>query len=233
MILKLGVKLMQWLNNFFQVILFIGLFLTVVGSIGKSILDNKQNKIVDKNRINQSKKIDTLIVNVETVNKQLEPFAEFAKQKYPDKELDVALEMLKSDIESTKIRMDSLETKNMQLEKKIKPRLIEQNKVKYLIETFKIDKKKSVSLECENGDSEGLQLMNQIRDIFINAGWRVEFSQMTRINPIKGLYVIGKNNVYDDDAKMVQDSFHFLNMQKAEFSDSKPKNLTILIGLKN
>jgi len=213
---------MSWLNNLFPILLFVGIGFTAIGSIGKSIIDNRNQRKVVIERIQQSEKMDSLVKSIGEVQERLDPFAEYAKQKFPDKGPDEALELLQQQLKSTNERVSEIETK-------IKPRSIEQNMMSELIEKMKPISNK-IAIVSQMGDAESLQLSNQIVSIFNRDGRKFKIEQVQRTTPIFGLYIVGENNILDDEAKLILESFQFLGMQAATMENETPETIRIIVG---
>jgi len=80
------------------------------------------------------------------------------------------------------------------------------------------------------GDAESLQLSNQIVSIFNRDGRKFKIEQVQRTTPIFGLYIVGENNILDDEAKLILESFQFLGMQAATMENETPETIRIIVG---
>ena len=172
--------------------------------------------------------MDTLIFVIDTLTVRLEPFAEFALQKYPGKELDEALEMLKSDLESTKIRMDSLEAN-------IKPRFISDEQHKSLMtDLIKITEISNVAIVYPSGNKEAENLAKQISTIFTESKIEHLFTWWTGDPISSGLWILSRSEESDIKANAISQAFikAKITSKYARGSIIPEKNICIVVGSK-
>lgn len=172
--------------------------------------------------------MDTLIFVIDTLTVRLEPFAKFAMQKYPGKELDEALEMLKSDLESAKIRMDSLETN-------IKPRFISDEQHKSLMtDLIKVTEISDVAIVYPSGNKEAENLAKQISTIFTESKIEHLITWWTGSPISSGLWILSRSEESDIKANAISQAFikAKITSKYARGSFIPEKNICIVVGSK-
>jgi len=126
---------------------FVGVLIVSIGFFNGYQLYQKDDKILNLNEL-----IDTLTV-------RLEPFAEFALQKYPGKELDEALKMFNQELESTIQRVTSIEDGTKQ-------RLITTGQERILIDNLILIKELSkIYISYDASDLESRNYASQLSSV--------------------------------------------------------------------
>ena len=159
----------------------------------------------------------------EDLKELFEPIQELAIMKYPNLNIESALEKLHNQLTENNERVTIIEGK-------IKPRTISSEKMAILIERMK-PVSKNIVIKCMANDPESMFLFEQIVDIFNRDGRSFRFEHITSFKPTFGLYIIGKNNELDNETKLILENFEFLGMQMAELASKNYSDLTqIIIG---
>ena len=168
--------------------IIVGILVIGLGIYNGVALYQKEDKILDLNELTNSLRIenkelitgqntmieqmDTLIFVIDTLTLRLEPFAKFALQKYPDKELDEALEMLQEQFESTIQRVTSIEDGTKQ-------RLITTEQERILIDSLFLIKELSkiyISYDASDLESRNYGSQFYLKSFLLFFGLKIVFA---------------------------------------------------------
>lgn len=91
-----------------------GIILTALGGFGNFKFTKLSSNLKDQKntteKIELNSRIDSLLTNQGKLSEQLDPFVEYAKELYPNKNLEEALTQLRSDIKNQNIKIEDLES---------------------------------------------------------------------------------------------------------------------------
>ena len=112
---------------------------------------------------------------IDSLNYQLTPFKQLAKDKYPNLNENEALIKLKQDINLLQGKTDFLQNRTNELEEKLKPRKLTDVQKKSILSLLK-DEHFPIFISSKMMDTECYQFAKQISDVLKHAGWGVFLS---------------------------------------------------------
>ena len=122
---------------------------------------------VEKAYNDLEKQLETVKQKRDTLADQLAPFLAAADLRFPDDPPDKRLELLLKRYEKTMLEVDPV-TRKMGPERQLSESVRER-----VIERLKQQQKLKVNITSVLGDSEAYSLAEQLKTVFLNAGWPV------------------------------------------------------------
>ncbi len=164
------------------IVTFVTVSAGVVAVIGPFLISNISDKIADQYKLELTRNFSELKKDNSVIQAKLDPFIEFAKQKFPSKSQDEALAALKEDL-------SSLQRQTNQLSKRLEQRKFNDNQTDAFLTVLGKLQKVKVRIENYNSDAEAVRFAKQISGLFKRAGWQVQEIVRLAGSPPKGIVI--------------------------------------------
>jgi hypothetical protein len=141
-----------------------------------------------------------LLNQIESIDEQLEPFIQLARESYPGIPPESALAKLRGDLES-------LESRTVGLEQRTSPRHLPATQASRISSKLRSQPQRKVLVQFDPTDLEAKTYGQQLAAAVASGGWSIETFELMAIDPTPGVHVFARDN---DQAKATATLLHSL-----------------------
>lgn len=173
-----------WQTAFYWLI-FAGALLVAIGGVCSKIvakkIEERKGRVAAKREQVLDQKVDRLVEGNEQLRERLEPMAEMLQDLYPDLDEQTAMDALRSEVQEVRERTETLE-------RDVAPRRLSPAQADRIRPALQDIEPQRVLFKVPWGDQEAFKFAEDLRQLFISAGWEVEGIERAMFNgPLSGL----------------------------------------------
>jgi hypothetical protein len=154
-----------------QVILLVSAVIAALGAFGNTYFGNRADHAkAERNQTEQAQlrqKIDDLVTGNQSLQHQLQPFVDVARERFPGLGTDKGLEKIQESLRH-------LEQRTTALDERIRPRQLSEAQIVEISRRLKGVRSAKIHIIRPNGDQEVASLAEQLKKAFSMASWPVE-----------------------------------------------------------